>query len=88
MDLEVTYAYEDLVFISHNAFLLRMGEQGERVYLYFNEESDSADRPKITAQLAEAALAHGLKIQDSGTYTVKPRADEQLDIHFNKIEAS
>ena len=37
MGLEVTHAYEDLVFISHNAFLLRMGSEGQQVYLYFNE---------------------------------------------------
>lgn len=84
MDLEVTYVYEDLVFISHNAFLLRMGQQGERVHLYFNEESDPADRPKITAQLTEAASSHHLEILNSGTYTMNPRPDTQLDIHFNE----
>jgi hypothetical protein len=84
MGLEVTYAYEDLVFISYNAFLLRMGRQGERVHLYFNEESDPAGRPKITEQLTEAASSRSLEIVNSGTYTMNPRPDKHLDIHFNE----
>lgn len=85
MGLEVTYAYDDLVFIEHNAFLLRMGEKGEQVYLYFNEESDPDSRGEVTKQLTEQASLKGLQILYIGTYTMKPRADEQLDIHFNEI---
>ncbi len=83
MDLEVTYVYEDLVFISHNAFLLRMGEKEPQVHLYFNEESQPDDRDIITKQLTELASPRGLQIIDSGSYVMKSRqADEQLDIHF------
>lgn len=85
MGLEVTYAYDDLVFIEHNAFLLRMGQKGEQVYLYFNEDSDLDSRGDVKKQLIEQASPKGLQILDSGTYVMKPREDEQLDIHFNEI---
>lgn len=88
MDLEVTYAYEDLVFISHNAFLLRMGDEGPKVHLYFNEESRQEDREDVTKKLTELGSPRGLRILNSGTYAMKPRQDEQLDIHFNEIAAS
>jgi len=84
MGLEVTYAYDDLVFVEHNAFLLRMGEKGEQVYLYFNEDSNSDSRGEMTRQLASQASPKGLQIMNSGTYVMKPRDDEQLDIHFNE----
>lgn len=29
LGLEVTYIYEDLVYIEHNAFLLQMGDRGK-----------------------------------------------------------
>jgi hypothetical protein len=85
LGLEVTYAYDDLVFISHNAFLLRMGDKGQDVHLYFNTESDSDQRGPLEEQLRTLAAEQGLKIHNSGTYTMEPREDEQLDIHFNEI---
>jgi hypothetical protein len=88
MDLEVTYAYEDLVFISHNAFLLRMGESGEVVYLYFNEESQTDKRDQISEQLVRLGVNCRLKILPSGTYTIKPREDEKLNIYFNEKAAT
>lgn len=84
MNLEVTYAYEDIVFISHNAFLLRMGQTGEKVHLYFNEESNIDDRDQIIEQIATLGAEYKLQIYDLGTYTIKPCEDEQLDIHFQE----
>lgn len=86
MELEVTYAYDDLVFISHNAFLLRMGDIGETVHLYFNNESETDKRSDIQKQLTELAAKQNLTILNGGTYDMKPRDDEQMDIHFYEIE--
>lgn len=86
MGLEVTYAYEDLVFISHNAFLLRMGDAGEKVHLYFNNESQTDQRGMIEEQLHKLACQRGLIIVNSGTYDLNPREDRQMDIHFYENE--
>ena len=82
MGLEVTHAYEDLVFVSHNAFLLRMGSKGEMVHMYFNEESEPDKRPLLHEQLSSLGAERGLKILWSGTYTMEQRDDEHVDIHF------
>ena len=87
MDLDVTYAYEDLVFIEHNAFLLRMGETGAQVHLYFNAESDVDRRGAVAEQVSALAGKEGLQVIESGTYTMEPREDDQLDIHFHESEA-
>ncbi len=87
LGLEVTYAYEDLVFVSHNAFLLRMGEKGEQVHLYFNAESEEDQRDEVREQLTSLSAEHGVRILNSGTYSITPREDEQLDIHFNENSA-
>lgn len=86
MDLEVTYAYDDLAFISSNAFLLRMGEKGSQVHLYFNDESDVDKRDQIQEKMMSLALPRGLDIIYSGTYEMKPREDEQVDIHFHEVD--
>lgn len=87
MNLEVTHAYEDLVFVSHNAFLLRMDETPELVHIYFNEESDPDMRGEMAKQFGDLASAQGLCVLTSGTYTMTPRADEQIDICFNEVTA-
>ena len=84
MSLEVTYAYEDLVFISHNAFLLRMGEKGEQVHLYFNQECEFDKRGEVLKIITELASTRDLVIIDSGTYEMEPRDDDQLDIKFTE----
>ncbi len=88
MGLDVTYAYEDLVFISHNAFLLRMGEKGEQVHLYFNEESEEDQRDEVQEQLTGLGTESGVRFLNSGTYNMTQREDEQLDIHFNENGAT
>jgi hypothetical protein len=79
----VTHCYEDLVFIEHNAFLLRMEEQGEDVSVIFNTDSELERRGEISKALAEAGKGYGLKIVRNGTYVLT--ADEEnsnLKIEF------
>ena len=68
--LDVTYAYEDLVYVEHNAFLLQMGEVGEIVNLYFNTESLADERDKITDRLRDEGLARQLKIIRKGLFSM------------------
>ena len=82
MELEVTYAYEDLVFISHNAFLLRMGEKGGDVFLYFNQNCEFENRGVILQTITELGALRGLEVLDSGTFEMEPRDDDQLEIRF------
>ena len=83
--LEVTYNFDDLVYIQHNSFLLRMGEQGEIVHLYFNTESDIQEREAITTQLQTAGEKREIHIMRSGTYTMTPIPEEEnIQIEFHE----
>lgn len=87
LGLEVTYTFDDLVYIEHNAFLLRMGEQGEMVYLYFNTESEAPERETITTRLQAAAAPRRIQILRSGTYTMTPVPEEEsIRIAFHEGE--
>ena len=70
-----THCYEDLVFIEHNAFLLRMEKRGEDVSVIFNSESELEKRGQISGALAEAGKEYGLIITKNGTYELT--ADEE-----------
>ncbi len=83
LGLEVTYIYEDLVYVEHNAFFLQMGERGELINLYFNTESDPGERDAITGQLERAGRARELSIQRKGTFTMSQvPGEERIEIVF------
>lgn len=85
LGLSVTYMYEDLVYVEHNAFLLRMGDQGEMVYLYFNTESDPQERETITDRLQSAGRKLQINVLRSGTYTMTPlEEEERIEIAFHE----
>ncbi|MDR3630709.1 MAG: hypothetical protein P4L42_10265 [Desulfocapsaceae bacterium] len=67
---EVTYAYDDLIFIAHNAFLLQMGSTGEEVGLYFHTDSSPDKRDDITNLLKECGRQYRFAVDRKGTYTV------------------
>ena len=85
MGLEVTYAYDDLVFVSHNAFLLQMDDTGESLFLFFNEESDISKRDEIAEQLTHHSAERSLNLYEQGTYVMKPNDNETLDVHFKPM---
>lgn len=79
----VTHCYEDLVFIEHNAFLLRMEEKGEEVSLVFNTESDINKRDEIADQFAIEGKVHNLIISRAGTYQMTPnQTDGTITLEF------
>lgn len=83
LGFEVTHCYEDLVFIEHNAFLLRMEAKGEEVSLLFNTESDVNKRKEIEEQLKTAGKEHNLIISCSGTYQMTAgEADGTINLEF------
>ena len=82
---EVTHCYEDLVFIEHNAFLLRMEEKGEDISLLFNSESDIDKRGEIAELLKNSGETHNLVIARAGTYTMIPnRTDGTINLEFQE----
>jgi hypothetical protein len=88
LDFQVTHCYEDLVFIEHNAFLLRMEEKGEEVSLFFNSESEAGKRAGIAASLAGAGKLHRLVILRRGTYRlIANAADTTLSLEFREDAA-
>lgn len=88
IDLSVTYAHEDLVFVKHNAFVLKMEDVGERVSIYFNEESESAERGAIAETLIAKGAEMGLAIVERGTFVMKQKDDKNLEICFQQSEVS
>ncbi len=80
---EITYAYDDLVFIEHNDFLLQFAPEPNRLNLFFNTECTAEEADAITARLLEAAGLRKLSIMRNGTYTMTEAENDNLQITFN-----
>jgi hypothetical protein len=80
--LDVTHQYEDLVFASHNLFILKFTDDPEQVHLYFNEEVDEGKAQEVMEQLQMAGALHGLSIGYKGAYALSENSDDSLSVEF------
>ncbi|MCE1274329.1 MAG: hypothetical protein LWW75_07390 [Chlorobiales bacterium] len=80
---EITYAYDDLVFVKHNDFLLQFEKSPEELGLYFNTECAPDEADAIAAKLVPASAVKGLSVNRKGTYTMSEAEDNNLKITFN-----
>lgn len=80
--LDITYAYQDLVFAEHNAFLLQFGKNGADLFLHFNTESDPLKRDEIAEKLKEAGVRRELLITRKGLYSLVQSEQEQMKLTF------
>jgi hypothetical protein len=82
LGLKITYAYDDLVFVEHNAFLIKMGEHGEDVFVYVNVEADVKEYPPIIEKLVGEGKKEELMVQCSGKFKMTDTGNEQIQIEF------
>lgn len=81
---EVTYAYEDLIFIDHNDFLLQFDAADPNALdLFFNTECDDAEADAVAGQIIPEGIQKGLVIRRKGTYTMTEAEGNNLQIIFN-----
>ncbi len=79
---EVTYAYDDLVFVSHNGFMLQFEQKSPTVNLIFNRECPKKEIEAIEESIIPAADKKGLSITRKGWYVLIEQPDENLQIEF------
>lgn len=78
----ISYAYEDLVFMEHNSFLLQFTDKDQEVFVCINKEADfDAVAPEIT-RLQEIAFGHKMKFVKGDEYTLREADDESVTIEF------
>ncbi|AAM71946.1 MAG TPA: hypothetical protein DEB17_02490 [Chlorobaculum sp.] len=81
---EVTYAYDDLVFINHNDFLLQFdAAEPNALALFFNTECNAAEADHVAARMIPEGIEKGLIIRRKGTYTMTEAESDNLQITFN-----
>ena len=80
--LQVSYAYEDLVFVDHNDFLLQFGATETEVLFYRNRETVSEEGETVFQRLDRAAGSCGLSLRYSGSYSLRENDDDTIRLEF------
>lgn len=85
---EVSYVYEDLIFITHNHFLLQFGKSGEVLFFYANEDMKGEDSGVQYDILSQTAGNKGVRLIDRGLYRLSQDKGEKLSLEFIPCESA
>lgn len=79
---DITYAYEDLVFVHHNHYLLQFGETGDQLIYFTNVDTPAGEASKHFRTIQEAVGAKDIFLRDGGRYRLTPAVDQTFSIEF------
>jgi len=82
LGVTVAYAYEDLVFMENNGFLLQFGRQGEVLFFAANAEGTVQEEQRWLAVLQPLASARGIRLIRRSAYRLTAGDDDQLTLVF------
>lgn len=83
VDLDISYAYDDLVFPEHAAFLIQYNDDNEDNFnCYFHEDCIEAEKRKIFENLTGVFQLNKCTINEKGSFKLEQKGEE-IAIHFN-----
>ncbi|MDJ0623748.1 MAG: hypothetical protein QNJ17_12340 [Desulfocapsaceae bacterium] len=86
LGVEVSYVYEDLVFITHNHFLLQFGEVGTEIFFYHNVEIKPEEASLQHGILATSFAKEGIALHNNGSYSMIAQDDGTISLSFSARE--
>lgn len=82
--MDISHAYDDLVFLNHNALLLQFTETNQ-ILIHMNSEADKSKAQPDVIRLQEAAFCQGMKFYAGHFYTLEQENDESIRIKFTPL---
>lgn len=80
--LDIAYAFDDLVFPEHAAFLIQYDEGSDKLFSsYFHEDCLSDARTEIQNNLVGSFQKHGCKLESKGSFNLNQKGEE-IEIRF------
>ncbi len=82
--LDVTYAYDDLVFPEHAAFMIRFDDKNHNnFFCYFHSDCNPKDKYDIYNRLEESSSLNKFTIEDKGKFLFKQKGEE-IEIRYSR----
>ena len=85
--LDVSYAYEDLVFSEHSVFIIKFDDTKKKsLHLYFNNDCDDDAAGEIKQKLIQASTEKGLDLVLKGSFRLNQKeSTEEIEVAFFDI---
>ena len=83
LGLEVTYAYDDLVFVQHSAFMLQFTDDPAILKLFINTECEPETANDVASTIVLEFHKAGFEVTPAGRYFLTPNKDETVNIQFS-----
>ncbi len=81
--MEISYAYEDLIFLEHNGFLLQFSDNPQEICIHVNIEADEEELADAIDLLQLKATEIGLTIITGEKYRMRPMdGEENIQLEF------
>lgn len=83
----ISYPYDDLIFIESNAFLIQYDDTEENaMFLYFNKELNDATSKDLEKKLMQSGKKKKISIVTQGKFSLaqKENSEEELELKFFK----
>ena len=80
--MSISYAYDDLVFIDHNAFLLQFTDKDGECFIHINFEADEQELTEDIARLKKEASARDMYMLSGKYYRLHQDSDENIRLEF------
>ena len=79
---EISYAYDDLVFVNHSAYLIQFGEKHKDINIFYNKECRDADIVVFKKDLEAAFKTKSFNVKKEGRFELIQKQNEELEIKF------
>lgn len=80
--LDITYAYDDLVFPEHMAFLIQFDNTSDNnLYCYFHTDCNPDDKKKLYKRMSEISSKKDIAMENKGSFKLEQK-EEEVEIRF------
>ena len=81
--MEISFAYEDLIFLEHNGFLLQFSDNPHAIRLHVNIEADEKELAGAIALLQRKTTEAGLTLKIGEKYRMRQiDGEENIQLEF------
>jgi hypothetical protein len=82
LNSEISYVYDDLIFIDYSDYLLKFGDNNDEIEIFFNTECRQNYIDILFKKLKTVFIEKKFKIFNKGKFSIRQKDNEELEIRF------
>ncbi len=80
--IDVSYAYEDLVFLEHPGFLLQFTGSADEVLIHINRDMKEDTLAEMLSRLQQEAKEHSMVFKTGNIFRIRQAEEETVELEF------